>query len=477
MEKQPYSIYVDHRPFRIAFLVDPSNQQNWFELIIKFNRNKWGGRFNPIIFTDGKTFQQNWWNFLRKYDPDIIVTTVELDEELHKKIQIFLAPLKVEILKPEEKFIHLSVEPISIRPSIKNISKLGKSFFNEECSFVIFEVNKDTPAVIRKFLEINFGVFESYEMNLYYLKNLKKTIYTISDYQSLNNALIDLVKSSSIVVFPSQICSIPNSKYNVEYNSDNSTFQVIVGDTIEDIIHSWNRALSLSDWMRTKISHIWMPEEFIDNQGVEKGLYEFINRYSEALGNNYNTVNYVTFSLSAEKIEAITNSFNKKIHHPTISSKYDSPQLPNIRQDFSFFSLKQGLELYRAHSEEEYLVLSEPDVEEFQISGEHWFSDLYIQYRPERFKNIIGKDFWWRLPKRNISLYPFFNKQVRINENRSFSVLMSRRSETNRDGNTLVIKLPRQDDAIFSQLICGDSYSCISKDSKERSFLIPSTSS
>lgn len=470
MEKQPYSIYVDHRPSRIAFLIDPSNPKNWIEQIIKYNRCKWGGRFNPIIFTDGKTIQQNWWDFLRKYDPDFVISTVELEEELHKNIQIFLAPLQIEILKLEEKYIHLSVEPISIRPSNKNISKLRKSIFNDEVVFVIFEVNKATPDVLRKFLETNFGIFENYEMNLHYSKDLKKKIYTINDFQSLNSALSDLAQLSSVAVFPSQLCSTPNLKKDIEFSNDNSIFQVIVGDGIEESVHFWNRTFALSDWIRTKFSHIWMSEELISNSEIEKGLCKFISRYSEIIGNNNNVVNFTTFSLSEEKIRAIATSFNEKIYHPTISTKYDFPQLPNFRKDSSFFFLKQGFELYRAHSEEEHLVLSEPDIEEFQISGEQWFIDLYIQYRPEQFKN---KELWWQLPKRSLSLYPFFNKPFRINEERFFSVLMSRRLEINRDGNILILKLPRQDDSIFSQLICDDSFSCISKDPKERALSRP----
>lgn len=40
MELFPYSIYIDHRPFRIAFLIEPSNGLNWIDRIIEFNRSK-----------------------------------------------------------------------------------------------------------------------------------------------------------------------------------------------------------------------------------------------------------------------------------------------------------------------------------------------------------------------------------------------------------------------------------------------------
>src|SRR3990167_846117 len=96
MEVSPYSIYIDKRPLRIAFLVNPEADLKWFDRIFKFNQEKWGGRFNPVILTNGKTIEEQEWKFLREYDPDIIKSLVPLDNELRKKIHIFLSPFKLE---------------------------------------------------------------------------------------------------------------------------------------------------------------------------------------------------------------------------------------------------------------------------------------------------------------------------------------------------------------------------------------------
>ena len=77
MELSPYSIYANNRPFRIAFLVNPDGDGEWFDIIRDYNREKWGGRFNPIILTNGKTIEDSWWKFLRDYDPDIIFSSVD----------------------------------------------------------------------------------------------------------------------------------------------------------------------------------------------------------------------------------------------------------------------------------------------------------------------------------------------------------------------------------------------------------------
>ena len=73
MVTRPYSIYIDKRPMRIVFLVNPeSTSLEVVDQIIDYNRSLWGGRFNPIILTDGHTIDDKWWQFLREIDPDVI---------------------------------------------------------------------------------------------------------------------------------------------------------------------------------------------------------------------------------------------------------------------------------------------------------------------------------------------------------------------------------------------------------------------
>ncbi len=472
MEISPYSIYVEHRPFRIAFLISPADNQNWIDKIIEYNRSKWGGQYNPIIFTDGKSIQENWWNFLRKYDPDIIVSTLALDDELLKQIHIFLSPLKLEILKQDSHHIHLSEEPISIRPNIKNISALRKGSFIDETSFVIFEVVRETPDIIKRFLKINFGSFNSSEINYLFLKDPRKKIYTIKDSNSLNAALNDLGTSYINVVFPNQICTLPNTLKKIESLED-ATFQVIIGDGNDSITHFWNRTIFLSNWSFIRPFQICVPKELIENNEINQGLSKFISHYAVIPGKNYNCVNFISFSSTKEQLEIITNTFKKTIPYSLSSICFNAPQIPSFRDEWSFFFLKRDLELYRAHSETEYLVLPEPEVELCGLAGEHWFADLYIQFKPERFKSYSGKEFWWQLPKRQLKLYPFFNKPVRINKYNSFSVLIGRKTDVNNDANTLIIKIPYRDESIFYDFICGESYSCISSDPKDRSSSIP----
>jgi len=477
----PYSIYVGHRPFRVAFLVDSNGDQAWIDRVFESNREKWGGRFNPIVFTGGKTIGDNWWQFLRDYDPDIIESTVELSEELQKKIHIFLSPLRVEFVRDRNQHISLRDDPLSILPTRKNVARVSRGFLDDECALVIFELEESTPDVIRRFLGRNFGLLETGQRMPYHLRKSLETCktksYKVIDFVTLNQGLLDLGEFHNRIVFPCQICSLPNSFKDVEYDYNNERFVVIVGDTSEELAYQWNRTISIAKWMRTGITQLWLPKELADNQVIRPGLAKFINRFIGQTGNsNQHGAHFVTFSLPNGDIENIAASFRGTIRHPITSTKPTQPPFPNFGQRRPFFFLRRGFELHRAHSYEEHLILDEPDVEEGAMGGQHWIVDLYIQFRPERFANIIGKDYWWQLPRRNNILYDLrlFNKPARINEDGAFSVLMRRRSriDISPEDEPLVIKLP-EDRNIFSALICGERFDCHQRDDRERFLSCP----
>ncbi len=474
MEIKPYSIYTDHRPFRIAFLVDPKNEEKWFDQIIKYNRGKWGGRFNPIIFTDGKTIESSWWNFLEEYDPDIIFSTVELDGELLKKINIFLTPLEIRVINSECKYIDIDHDPISILPTQENLKTVSRDFLDDRSSLIIFEVDESSPSIIKTFLSRNFGLLGEERMRTYHLKrcldSCKIKTYKISDFDSLNKSLLDLGEDRTLFTFPAQVCSLPNNFKDTSYNYDNEKFAVIVGDSFDELVYLWNRTIGISNWMRTFLTHIWLPKEIAENEIIRPGLGKFINRYTSLIGNNnQHGVSFETFSLTEEEIKDISKKFDKLFWHPKTAKKFNNPILPDFKEHIPIFYLKRNLELYRAHSQEEHIIINEPNVKQGGIGGQYWFTDLYIQFRPEKFSYVIGQDYWWQLPKRNSILYNshIFNKPARINENGTFSVLMRRKTGFDPDENILIIKIP-EDRSIFYSLFCGESYDCYHKDNRKR---------
>lgn len=473
METEPYSIYYENRPLRIAFLVDPNDTHSLIDQIIEYNRDKWGGRFNPIILTDGNTIDEHWWKFLRNYDPDIIFATKNLSDELREKIQIFLTPLRVITVRDEaHPYINIDDEPISILPTRKIVSILSNNFFGDDSTLALFELEEGTSQDIKDFVIRNFGIYPTGQRVPILLKRALESCQTktfkVKDFESLNEALLDIGDFHHRYIFPSQICSIPNSLKDVEHNYKRDHFEIIIGDSNEDLAYFWNRTLSLRQWVRPRFTHFWASKALMNESAVKSGLISFINRYTGEIGDNsHHKVSLVSLSLEENELKNISALFDDKIHYAKTVAKYSETQIPEF-SDRSFFFLRRGLDFFRGKSVEEHLVIEQPDIEEGSMGGQHWVTDFFIQYRPETLKSIFGKDHWWQLPKRNglLSNLHFFNKPARINEQGMFSILMKRKNTFDPDESTVVVKIPT-DDSVFRGLILGESYKNISKDPRE----------
>lgn len=469
MTTQPYSIYTEARPFRIAFLVSKADWHEWFDLIIAFNRKKWGGRYNPIVVTDGVTIEEPMWSFLRSYDPDIIYSTVQLSDELQQKIQTFLSPLK--IAQPQGRgFIRVDDDPLSILPTAKNVSRISRDAFGDISSVVLFESDESTPVIIRQFIERNFGALQHGRMAPYpnnqALSECKTKVYRITDLASLNTALDDLGDFRNRVVFFAQFCSIADFHKDIDYDRAYEHFTVVVGEECDDLTYFWNKTLGTAAWMRPGFTCLWLPKELAQDATIRPGLTKFLNRYVGSTGNNnQHQADFVSFSIEEAVLQSIVTDIGQGLHYPRKPVHHGSPVTPEFRL-LPFFHLKQHLELHRAHSTEEYLVLPEPGIEDgISDGGQYWFADVYIQYRPELFQNIIGKDYWWQLPKRSHLLrnLMMFNRPSRINEDGMFSVLMKRKSDFARDDGPLIVKIP-DDWRVFQSLFCGEKFDCIDAD-------------
>jgi hypothetical protein len=474
MDISPYSIYVGHRPFRVAFLLDPAANELWFDTIFEYNRGRWGGRFNPIILTDGKTIEADWWKFLRDYDPDVIISTVPISDDLRKRIHVFLTPLSLQVLPADQLHVYVDPDPASILPTKKNILLVAQDFLGQESTLALFEFDETTPEIIKKFIGRNFGLLEHGRMMPLHLKRALESsttkIYKITDLSSLNDALMDIGEFRNRVIFPAQICGLPNSLREAEYNQDTERFVIVIGDSPDDLAYAWNRTLSMSAWLRTGMPQIWLPRELAESVVIKPGLGKFINKCTGRVGNNnQQRAHFVTFSLTEADITSIRDSFRGTIFHPQTIARYTAPQIPGVRPEVLSFALRSGLELYRAHSYEEHLIIHDPDVEEGGMGGQYWFIDLFIQFQSEIFSHIVGRDYWWQLPRRNrlASDLHIFNKPARINSRGMFSVLMRRNSFVNRDESTLIMNLP-EERHVFQSLFCGESFACYSQDGRER---------
>jgi hypothetical protein len=463
MQTDPYSIFVENRPCKVAFFVAPNTKFELLDEIIRYNRRLWGGRFNPVIVTDGEDIDPEWWSFLREYDPDFVKATLPLSDRLRKKIHTFLSPLEVELHHDNGTPLHLTSEPLALLPNKAAVSRVARDFFDLESSLVLFEPEEGVPAVIRDFLDRNFGLMDAGPGGLFEVKQALREVkaqrYPIGSLEALSAALFELGDYRR-VVFPSQLCSEPNYPPEINRNPGSDRFVILVGDTQDELIHFWNRAAAVPVWLRTSFTQMWLPTELARSPELRAGLIKFLTRFVGSTGNQSSQgVLFLTCSLDEAAINAIVADLGAKIPYPREGARIPVP--PRFGGSYATRAvplIKSGLDLYRGHSTEEYLVLSEVD-RATAPRGDCWFADVYVQYRPERFRNISGTTYWWQLPARNRLLADsrFFNRAARVKQNGFFSVLMRRTTGFGSERGALVVRIP-DDDTVAWALICGEPF-------------------
>lgn len=470
MQPDPYNLYVTPRPLRIAFLVAPGSASA-VDHVVEYNRELWGGRFNPILQTDGQSLDDDAFAFLRQFDPDVINPLVPLSEDLLKRINTFLSPFSVERPRGYDNAERLIPEPLSIVPNAATVSRVAGGSFGLDSTLTLFEVKNEAPAAVREFVERNFGGLFDGPGTLWNVREALKSVttqtYVISSIESLAVALAELGEYKR-VVFHSQLCAQNDTLPDVQHHWKADHFTVVLGDEASDVNHAWNRIACVPQWLRASFHQLWLPTTLARDESLRPSLIKFLRRYADSTGNqNGKGASFVSCSLGDAALAAIATELSQSIGYrhsharvPVVPQVKPSSESPVVNRD------RQLRVLFRGHSVEEHLVLPEPD-RAFAPGGIVWCADIEIEYRPERLTHIIGAKRWWQFPPKNSLLADthFFNRPARIRRDRFPSVRMERPQTFSHDDGTLVVKVPT-DLSVGRALVCAPEFSSLESRSK-----------
>jgi len=448
MNQGSYSIYIDKRHIRTAFLLNKSNKKikRIFDDIFDRNIRKWGGRFNPIILTDNRKIGENAWDFLCSYDPDFIQTFSSIDNKTIEKIDNFLSPI---LLKKNDRLGDIVTNTISVFPTLENLKKLSLSIYRENFKLAIFDLDRDTPDYIKKFIKYNFGIIDKRDYILGQINEKYKSIYKIKSLEDLSTFFDEAGEYRNDIIFPIQLCSLDSNIREPEYDHNYEKFEVIIGDGINNLIYHWNRNFFVKPWLRPKLTNIWLPTKIAKSKVVSEKISKFINKYTDLTGNSNNRgVRFTSFDIPLKSLEEITkNNLSSNIykHHLIYNVKENDFKAPKFKDySWSIYGLNM-MERKTGRGQSEKINLSNPDISRGSGGGQDWMADIYIEFRSKNFSHIEGKEFYWRLPPRNVLAKRIIKnpKHSRINASGSFSVLAQTRSSVlnNQDKSLLVIKL------------------------------------
>ncbi len=549
MFTHPYSIYINKRPIRIAFLVDSSlDSIETVDQIIGYNRGLWGGRYNPIILTDGRTIEDNWWKFLRDVDPDVIKPLVPLSTQLIENFEKFLSPLTIEEFRENEQSnlgirVNTRITPAGIDTNSQNIYKdlllLGEpvlgTFNVDEMddnigilfarrnfgistsagwhgSWDAFSIPSSLEAALSRgevppevhegFLNKGgiplskeafskrstrhpekWAIIDKENNRIHYVEHrngklfvcphrqnsdptpneIEKKICLVTNRENLAEALLQLSQTQN-TVYRDQICAFPNTERELK-KASLDWFEVIVGDTLQDIVHFWNRPWLLSRWKRKFMNQLWLPTTLATDSIMEDALCSWIDRNTWGENRNPKTVDFVTFSAENRELENIASKFQRTLGAFTHAKHYAEPQIPSLASEhLSFFlgenplsSRDSSIETHRAQGTQNILELTEPNGLAQHDSDGHWMADFYIEFTHDRYGNkddvirrMDGHFLLWMFPNQNHLTYSMFNRFSRIKRDGFPSALMKRGEK--------ILKLTlTESESVVNSLFCNNN--------------------
>lgn len=432
MLSSSYSIYVNKRPLRVAFLVeDKPESMAVIDTILAYNRERWGGRYNPIILMNDQTLTDVWWSLLEAVDPDVVKSFVALSGDLVGAIERRVSPYLIQ--QPDRRehegswqHLYLHDEGLSLLPTALNVRMA--SWAIGESSLVLFETDwRQTDPLMKRFTEWNFG---GYSPPIHAvsraLEGVRTQPYPVTDTASLVTPLTEL-STFRAFTYPIQLCSLPKEALpDVDYDIFGETFHVVIGDTPTDVAYFWNRPATAPRWSRTHLNQVWLPMDVATNAQLTTALSSWLQKSADPNGSHQGRIRFVSVSLSQQRLQEIVEPLTSQLRVFRSVDAIGQIQPLRIREGPAGPPRREGMDAYRATGMTERLTLKEPEVVEGPRGGEHWMADVYIEFRPERYPTISGRELWWQLPRVNALTSYMFARPSRILRTRYPSVLMKR---------------------------------------------------
>jgi hypothetical protein len=364
-------------------------------------------------------------------DPDVVKSFVPLTDDLVSLIERRVSPYLIQPLdqreqEEEHRHVHLLDDGLSLLPTALNVQR--SSWAISESSLVLFKTDwQKTDSLIKRFTEWNFG---GYSPPIHavsrVLEGVRTQPYPVTDAASLVMSLTELTTFRAFT-YPIQLCSLPKeAQPDVERDRFSETFHVVIGDTPTDVAYFWNRPATAPQWSRTYLNQVWLPLDVAMNAQLTTALSAWLQRAADPNGSHQGSIRFVSLSLSQEKLQAIVAPLTSQLRVFRSVEAIQQIEPPKIRPGLPGPPRRGDLDLYRATGTTERFTLQEPDVLPGPYLGEHWMADLYIEFRPERYPTIVGRELWWQLPRLNGLASQMFRRPSRILQARYPSVLMKR---------------------------------------------------
>ncbi|MFL5386507.1 MAG: hypothetical protein ACJ8GN_28655 [Longimicrobiaceae bacterium] len=403
------------RPLRVAFLIDPERAtENEFEQIVRFACNAWGGRYYPIIPTNGDSIQPDWLNLLLAVDPDAIFSFHPVSPTLKEKVtrqtnvvEFVEVADGVHSQNGSSSVLHeLRADPLSIDPVVAAVQKYER--FSDGLFFYIREEGekgRDYSFILRNFgslypLITTNVAFEAVFHRIIPAGGSTSAIEFLN--QTSVEALSDIARASATdkrwrhlrPIFPLDLAGkLSGNIGHIRYSAHHEGIHIVVGNSPHDFIYAWNRVLLTNS---TERHTLWVPDHLATDDNFIAQLASWLKGYVWNFG--HNKTNKVVSYSSMEHLGRIAATLQNALHLTFVASQ--QPDLNFRGADrrsltTSGFSVESHVPL----SNRSGLVQTEPPPLDLGLDTQgHWMVDLQVAMPSD--PAVIRAQSFWTLPQR-----------------------------------------------------------------------------
>jgi len=348
--EKSFAIQIQHRPRRVAFLVD-LGQESINEIllgILRFNLDSWGGRHNPIVPLINNSVPETFYPLLDVADPDVFYIYGELEPASLEAMHSRYAPTFVAK--------HISREPIdshSYGVGLREQATIKKYLSNLREKVPLF-FRRQEPCVLQ--LEIGEGP----KLSSFFLWNFG---YTDSNYFAIQNHgvpgrkpfstndhdLLDLLGREMNLVWPINVCGdAPLAR--TAGDSWRYHFPIFFGASPWNICAYWNDGLTTGStpFLQGGLKQLWLTDQLMEDEAAYKRLVRLLQLrvYSSNPQKSIKMISYDTAESQLERIgKKIVEDVRGMLYYGGCT-KFDSPQVETLvsRRANSLFSATGGID-------------------------------------------------------------------------------------------------------------------------------------
>jgi hypothetical protein len=414
MAERSFAILLEHRPRRIAFLVD-LGQEGAHEMlagILRFNLSTWGGRHNPIVPLFNKVVPESFYSLLDVADPDIFYVFGELESrELGEIHQLYSPTLVIQhhLREPIDEHTYgvQLREQATIDKYLTNLRDKQPPYFRRSPEPCVLQLQIGEERNLSPFFMWNFGYTTS---NFFAIQNHNVPgcqPASISDHD-----LLELLTKQMNLAWPIHVCGdAPIAR--TAGDSWRHDFHVFYGSSLVNVVAYWNDALTTgrTSPLGEGIRQLWLTPAVMNVEATYKSLIGLL-RLRVRSTNHQTGLRMLSCDASPEELEAVGKKIVQDVRGTLYyggsinfgSSDLAAPVQP--RKITRFFSRRSEIE-YATGTEIHLAPTHPPDIEE--ESDQCWMVDTHI-YNPAQKLWYSNAEPWWCLP-RNPSIAGIFTRR------------------------------------------------------------------